>query len=162
VAAEPDVSAVPPPPVLEHVCDIAVRVAAPLAIGDTGAGVRRVVDILGGDVTGPRLSGRIRPGGADFQIIGADGSAALHARYVIEAADGGLIYVENTGIRAGPADVLARLNRGEAVDPALVYFRTAPRFETAAPAHRWLMAHLFVGTGIRRPDTVELAIFVVW
>ena len=108
------------PPVLEHVCDLAVRVAVPLAIGDTGAGVRRVVDILGGTVTGPRLRGRIRPGGADFQIIRADGAAELHARYVIEAADGALVYVENTGIRGGPAEALARLNRGEPVDPALI------------------------------------------
>jgi hypothetical protein len=87
--------------------------------------------------------------------------AELHARYVIAATDGALIYVENTGIRTGPPDVLARLNRGEAVDPALVYFRSVPRFETAAPAHRWLMEHIFLATGIRRPDRVELAVYVV-
>jgi hypothetical protein len=150
-----------PPPALEPVCGITVRVAAPVAIGDVGAGVRRVVDILGGDVTGPRLAGRIRPGGADFQIIRADGRAELHARYVIEAADGALIYVENTGLRSGPADALERLNRGEPVDPGLIYFRTAPRFETAAAPYRWLMAYLFVATGIRRPDAVELAVFLV-
>ena len=149
------------PPALEHVCDLRVEVAAPLAIGDTGSGVRRVVDILGGTVTGPLLSGRIRPGGADFQIIRADGAAELHARYVIEAADGGLVYVENTGLRTGPAEALARLNRGEPVDPALIYFRSAPRFETSAPHLRWLMQHLFVATGVRRPDAVELSVFVV-
>jgi hypothetical protein len=78
VAAEPDVSA-PPTPSLEHAFDVAVQVAVPLAIGDVGTGVRRVVDILGGDVSGPRLSGRIRPGGADFQIIRPSGMAELHA-----------------------------------------------------------------------------------
>ena len=87
--------------------------------------------------------------------------AELHARYVIEAADGALIYVENTGIRTGPADALARLNRGEAVDPALIYFRSVPRFECAAAPHRWLMEHVFLATGIRRPDAVELSVFVV-
>jgi hypothetical protein len=161
VAAEADVSAAPAPPGLEHVCDLAVQVAAPLSIGDTGAGVRRVVDILGGRVDGPLLNGRIRPGGADFQIIRPDGAAALHARYVIEEASGALVYVENTGIRAGPAEALARLNRGEPVDPALIYFRSAPRFETSAPNLRWLMDHLFVATGVRRPDAVELSVFVV-
>jgi hypothetical protein len=149
------------PPQLEHAFDVAVRVATPLAIGETGGGLRRIVDILGGDVSGKLLQGRIRPGGADFQIIRASGLAELHARYVIEAADGAPIYVENTGIRTGPADALASLNRGEPVDPALIYFRTAPRFETAAPAHRWLMDHLFIATGIRRPDQVELQVFVV-
>ncbi len=151
----------PVPPPLEHAFDVAVQVAVPLAIGDMGAGVRRVVDILGGTVTGPRLAGNIRPGGADFQIIRASGMAELEARYVIEAADGALIYVENRGIRTGPADALARLNRGEAVDPALIYFRSVPRFETAAPQHRWLMEHMFLATGIRRPDAVELAVYRV-
>ena len=149
------------PPTLEPVFDVAVRVAAPLAIGETGAGLRRVVDILGGDVTGPRLQGRIRPGGADFQLIRATGLTELHARYVIEAADGSLIYVENSGIRFGAPEALEKLNRGEPVDPALIYFRTAPRFETAAPAHRWLIEHLFVATGIRRPDRVELQVYCV-
>jgi hypothetical protein len=149
------------PPVLEHVFDVAVQVAPPLAIGETGAGVRRIVDILGGTVAGPRLQGRIRPGGADFQLIRPDGAAVLQARYVIEATDGALIYVENEGIRSGPADALEKLNRGEPVDPALIYFRTVPRFETAAAPHRWLAEHLFVGVGIRRPDRVELQVFLV-
>jgi len=148
-------------PRLEHAFDLAVRVAQPLAIGEIGTGVRRVVDILGGDVTGPLLTGRIRPGGADFQIIRPDGLAELHARYVIEASDGALIYVENTGIRFGPAEALERLNRGEPVDPSLIYFRSVPRFETAAPTLRWLMQHVFVATGVRRPDRVELAVFLV-
>jgi len=150
-----------PPPDLEHVFDLAVRVAPPLAIGDIGTGVRRVVDILGGDVVGPRLAGRIRPGGADFQILRPSGLAELHARYVIEAADGALVYVENTGIRFGPAAALERLNRGEPVDPGLIYFRSVPRFETAAPDLRWLTQHLFLASGIRRPDRVELAVFLV-
>lgn len=148
-------------PHLEHVFDAAVQVAAPLAIGETGAGLRRIVDITGGTVSGPRLQGRIRPGGADFQVIQADGRAVLEARYVIEAADGALVYVENTGIRTGPADALARLNRGEVVDPALIYFRATPRFETAAPGLRWLMDHIFVATGVRHPDRVALRVFLV-
>jgi hypothetical protein len=149
------------PPGLVHVFDLAVEVAAPLAIGETGGGLRRIVDIRGGTVSGPRLSGRIRPGGADFQVIRASGVAELHARYVIEAADGALVYVENTGIRSGPAEALVRLNRGEPVDPAHIYFRSTPRFETAAPALRWLTEHVFLATGARRPDTVELRVFLV-
>ena len=80
---------------------------------------------------------------------------------VIEAADGALVYVENTGIRTGPADALARLNRGEPVDPALIYFRSVPQFETGAPHLRWLAEHVFLATGVRRPDRVELSVFLV-
>ena len=160
---------VPPPPVvavprLEHVCDLSVAVGKPLSIGEGGAGERRVVEITGGEVTGPRLQGRILPGGADVQIIrgvALGGLTELAARYVIEASDGALIFVENLGIRSGPPEAMERLRRGDPVDPALIYFRSTPRFETAAPAHTWLMQRLFVCTGIRRPDRVVLSVFEV-
>jgi len=53
---------------------------------------------------------------------------------VIETREGARVYVENTGIRHGPPEAMARLRRGEPVDPALNYFRTVPRFETSEPA----------------------------
>ena len=68
------------------------------------------------------------PGGADWQILRPDGAADLEARYTIQTDDGALIYVVSRGVRHGPPEVLARLNRGERVDPALYYFRTAANF----------------------------------
>ena len=150
-----------PAPALVHVFDLVVEVATPREIGEIGFGRRRVIDILGGTVSGPRLTGRILPGGADYQIIRPGGLTELHARYTLELADGALIYVENTGIRFGAAADLDRIARGEPVDPARIYFRTTPRFESADPAHAWLGQHLFVGAGARRPDRVELAVFQV-
>lgn len=143
---------------LEHVCDISVEVGKPLEIGDTGLGERRIIDITGGRISGPRLNGRVRPG-ADFQIIRPNGLTVLHARYVIEADDGALIYIENDGIRFGPKDALDKIKRGEPVDPALIYFRSVPRFETASPAHAWLMHSIFVCSGVRTPSTVELSVY---
>jgi hypothetical protein len=60
--------------------------------------------------------------------------------------------------RASP-EVTQQLLSGEVVDPSLVYFRCAPRFEAPQGPWRWLMEHLFVGTGIRRPDCVEMAFY---
>ena len=149
------------PPALSHVCDLSVAVAKPVSIGEVGTGERRIVEIIGGEVTGPRLHGRVLPGGADVQIIRPGGLTELAARYVIEAADGALIYVENLGLRSGPAEAMERLRRGEPVDPALIYFRATPRFETAAPAHRWLMQRMFLASGVRQPDRVVLSVFEV-
>lgn len=149
------------PPSLAHVCDLSVAVAQPLSIGDIGTGERRVVEITGGEVTGPRLSGRVLPGGADVQIIRPGGETELAARYVIEAGDGALIYVENIGLRNGPPEAMDRLRRGEPVDPGLIYFCSTPRFETAAPAHRWLMRRVFVAMGRRLPTRVVLSVFEV-
>jgi hypothetical protein len=72
-----------------------------------------------------------------------------------------LVHVVNRGLRhAGPED-MARLLRGEPVPPERVYFRTAPAFETASPAHAWLRRSLFLGVGERRPAAVRVRIYAV-
>jgi hypothetical protein len=91
-----------PPPGLAFAFDARIAVAPPCSVGPTRTGERRVIAITGGTVAGPGLSGRVLPGGADFQTIEADGLTLVHARYVIKAADGALVYVENTGLRFGP------------------------------------------------------------
>ena len=148
-------------PGLVHVADLVVRIADPIEIGRISGNLRRVIPIAGGDVLGPRIRGRVLPGGADFQIMRADGVTDLEARYVIETEEGQLIYVENSGVRYGPPELMEKLRRGEAVDPALIYFRTTPRFETAAPGYEWLMRNLFLCSGARFPNRVEMRFFQV-
>jgi hypothetical protein len=147
-------------PELRHVTDLVIDVEAPVSVGESVRGLRRLVVIAGGTAQGSRLSGRVLPG-VDSQIIRNDGVTELQARYVIETQAGARIHVENNGLRSGPPEVMAALHRGEPVDPGAVYFRAAPRFETGDPAHAWLMSRLFISAGIRRPATVELAIFEV-
>jgi hypothetical protein len=148
-------------PELLHVADLVVRIAEPIEIGHIAGDLRRVIPIAGGEVSGPRIRGRVLPGGADFQVMRADGVSLLEARYVIEIEQGQLIYVENNGVRYGPPELIEKLRRGEPVDPALIYFRTTPRFETAAPGYEWLMRNLFVCSGARHPDRVEMRFFQV-
>jgi hypothetical protein len=69
--------------------------------------------------------------------------------------------VNNVGLRRGPSEAMARLARGEVVDPALIYFRTAFKFETEHANYRWLMLSLFIGSGVRHPDRVEIGVFEV-
>jgi Protein of unknown function (DUF3237) len=149
------------PPALEPVADLVVRIAEPLEIGRIAGNLRRVIPIAEGEVLGPKLRGKVLKGGADFQMMRADGVTELEARYVIELESGGLVYVENRGVRFGPAELMEKLRRGETVDPALIYFRSTPRFETAAPGYEWLMRNLFLCSGARFPDRVELRIFQV-
>ena len=148
-------------PVLTHTADIRVLIAAPIAVGETHEGLRRIIPITGGTIHGPRLSGSVLSAGADFQVIRSDGYTTLEARYVLRLDDGALIYVVNTGVRFGPSAVMARIAAGEIVDPSEVYFRTTPRFETAAPAYQWLTRPLFLATGARYPDHVEIRVFEV-
>ena len=65
------------------------------------------------------------------------------------------------GLRHGPQDVLARLDRGEPVDPAEYYFRTACLFETAAERYAWANGVVAVGVGHRFPDGPVYSVFEV-
>jgi len=72
-----------------------------------------------------------------------------------------VVYVENRGIRFGPIELMERLNRGEAVDPNLIYFRTVPKFETGTAKYRWLMERLFIGSAARHVDRVVIDVHQV-
>jgi len=145
----------------KYVFSLAIQVGTPIVAGDTGLGVRRVIPVLGGEVRGPGMKGVIFPVGADFQTIRSNGFTELEAKYAFEMDDGAVIYIENLGIRFGPKELLDRIAKGEVVDPALIYFRSVPRFETGAAKYRWLMDNLFVGVGARHPDRVEIDVHQV-
>ena len=138
-----------------------ITLAAPQELGDTPQGRRRIIGITGGRFAGERLAGRVLPGGADWQLVRADGVADLDARYTLETADGALIYVRNRGYRHGPAAVLQQLASGEEVDPRLYYMRTTPSFETGDARYAWLNRIVCVGSGARRPSAVELDVYEV-
>jgi Protein of unknown function (DUF3237) len=143
-------------PKLEFAFELRAEVADPTVVGEVPAGTRRVVNILGGDFEGPELSGTLLPGGADWQVIRGDGFTEVDARYMLQTNTGRLIYVSNVGIRHASPEVMKKLNAGESVDPSLVYFRTVPRFETAAPELQWLMRSIFIAAGERYPRGVRI------
>jgi Protein of unknown function (DUF3237) len=144
-------------PIFSIQCDLANI----LDLGVAPFGHRRVVNILGGSITGPKLSGRILAGGADWQIVAPGGAIDVHARYTIESDAGALILVDSKGMRHGPPDVLARLARGEDVDPQLYYFRTVMRFETGHPSADWLNRTLALARGARKANSVHLDVYEV-
>jgi len=146
---------------LEHLMKVNVTLDPVRDLGDAPLGRRRIIGITGGSFAGPRLSGKVLPGGADWQLIRADGVACLDARYTLQTADGALVYVNNKGYRHGPPEVIERLARGEEVDPALYYMRATPWFETSAPAYAWLNRTICVATGARRAAAVELDFYEV-
>jgi Protein of unknown function (DUF3237) len=146
----------PPAPGLVFAFEARVEVGAPLEVGQLPRGTRRIVPILRGTFEGPGIKGKVMSGGADWQIIGADGFSELDTRYTLETDTGRLIYVQNAGIRHAAPEVMQRLLRGDVVDPTLVYFRTVPKFETSAPELQWLVRSVFIGTGERYPNEVVI------
>ena len=144
----------------EPIFTVEAELEAIMNLGRTPYGERRVIGILGGTVRGPKLNGRVLPG-ADWQIIRSDGAADIQARYTIETNAGARILVSSDGLRHGPPAVLERLARGDSVDPALYYFRTVMRFETADPAVDWLNRILALARGRREARSVRLEVYEV-
>jgi hypothetical protein len=119
-------------------------------VGGTPGVYRRIGVVPGGTFDGERLSGEVLEGGNDWQAVREDGSTTLDARLVLK-----------TGVRHGPAGVIARLERGEVVDAAEYYFRIAPLFETASEEYPWINNIVAIGIGQRRADGPIYGVFEV-
>ncbi len=143
-------------PGLRFAFAIKAKVGPAQDLGQTARGHRRIIDIVGGEVAGPRLDGEILPGGADWQIVRPDGTIEVVARYTIRSASGAMIYVQNEGLRVASPEILARMSKGELVPFDSYHFRTAPRFETADPSLKWLERATFVGVAARTPDRIAI------
>ena len=149
-------------PRLGHPCDLAVAIAAPVEVGHTPAGLRRMIAITGGTVDCACMSGKVLAGGADFQLILNGGTQAhLDARYVIELDDGSRVFVQNTALRVASLENSQRIMNGQPVHPDEVYFRCQPKLEATAPQWAWLSESQFIGSGRRAPDGVFLSFYRV-
>src|SRR5207253_10345945 len=130
-----------------HLMTLQVFVAPPQKLGAVPHGTRLIAPITSGSFEGPRLRGKVLPGGGDWTISRSDAVLELDLRITLETDDGALINMTSFGIRHGPPEVLAALARGESVDPSRYYFRTAPRFETSAPQYAFLNRFLAISSG---------------
>jgi hypothetical protein len=129
-------------------------------IGGPEGAFRRVGAVPGGTFRGDRLSGKVLPGGNDWQTVRGDGSTVLEVKLVLQTTDGALIGMTYKGIRRGPADVIERINKGEDVDPSTYYFRINPVFETASE-YMWINGIIAIGSGYRNPGGVIYSLFEV-
>ncbi len=147
-------------PGYEFTAHLRVTLGAPLEVGDTPRGRHRIIPISGGVVAGPNLTGTVVPGGADWQYIAPNGTTEVDARYTLDLA-GIKVGVTSRGIRRGPKDVLDRIAKGERVDPASYYFRTAIRFEAPAGKLQWMTDSLFIAKAERLASEVLLEVWRV-
>jgi muconolactone delta-isomerase len=151
-----------PDPRLIPVYRLDATLGEPLDLGDIVQGHRRIVPLTGGTFTGPEISGTLVSGAsADWQTVLPDGTALGDIRYTLRTNVGDLLYVQSRGVRHGPAEVLARLGRGEDVDPSEYTFRAATQIETAAPELDWLNKGVFVSVAGRRAAGVIYETYLV-
>jgi Protein of unknown function (DUF3237) len=82
---------------LEHIMSYNATLAEPEVIGPLADGLRLNVYVTGGEITGPKVLGKVRPVGADWLTIRRDGIGILDVRATMETNDGALIYVTLDG-----------------------------------------------------------------
>ncbi len=151
-----------PDPRLTPVYRLEATVGEPVDLGETSHGHRRIVPLTGGTFAGPTISGTLLPGAsADWQIVLADGTALGDIRYTLQTDAGDVLSVQSRSVRHGSAEVLARLARGEAVDPSEYTFRASTQIETAAAGLDWLNKGVFVSVGGRQPGGVVYETYLV-
>jgi hypothetical protein len=113
-----------------------LETSATQEIGSTPEGTLSIFPVTGGAFDGERLRGKVLSGGGDWVTAVGDGTFALDLRVTLETDDGGLIHMTFSGVR----------------DDANHYFRTVPRFETAAPRYAFLNRLLAIGIGEIHPE----------
>lgn len=149
-------------PGFEFVYEAQGDLGAPVPIGDTPDGTRRIIPIMGGGrVEGPLIKGRLMGNAADWQLTRPDGVTVADAIYALETDDGVIIQIRNKGLRHGPPDVMRRLAAGDEVDPAEYYFRTVPEFTAPQGRYDWLNRSIFVCTGARYAAGIRLWVWRV-
>jgi len=151
-----------PEPRLDPVYHLEATLGDPVELGDTGHGRRRIVPLTGGAFDGPKISGKLLPGAsADWQTVLPDGTALGDIRYTLQTREGDVLYVQSRSVRHGDPEVLARLARGEDVDPSEYTFRTSTRIETTGTELDWLNKGVFISVGGRRPGGVTYETYLV-
>jgi hypothetical protein len=151
-----------PDPRLTPVYRLEATLGEPINVGDTAYGRRRIVPLSAGTFSGPMINGKLLSGAsADWQTVLTDGTAIGDIRYALQTDGGDVLYVQSRGVRHGSAEVLARLARGEDVDPSEYTFRTSTQIETAATDLDWLNKGVFVSVGGRQASGVVYETYLV-
>lgn len=151
-------------PQLEFAFTISIELSKPNWIQPAVRGdSRAAIFAASGVVEGPLLRGRVVPmSGGDYPLSRPNGVIDFDARYLLEAEDGAIIYLENRGFRWARDDETAqKMRRNEAVGFDEYYMRVTPRFDVPEGPHAWMSKHVFVGVAEKIPGANRIHYFVV-
>src|ERR1700688_3849575 len=130
----------------ELIFEMSIELEPPIMLAGTPLGDRVILYVKGGKFKGPRLSGEILPGGADWLLTRSDGVSALDVRIVLKTGDGDLIYMTYNGVAKPQGAALA--------------IRIAPMFSVSKSSkYAWLNALQAVGEGEGSPAGVSYRVY---
>lgn len=151
-------------PQLEFAFTISITLSKPHWVKPAARGdMRAAIFAAEGVVEGPLLNGTVIPmSGGDYPLTRPNGVIDFDARYLLEADDGAVIYLENRGYRWARSPAIAeRMRRNEPVGFEDYYMRVTPRFDVPEGPHAWMAQHVFVGVAEKIPGANRIHYFVV-
>ena len=148
-------------PRLEFLMNVHIDLKPPVEIGAVPSGNRQIFDTIGGSFEGPRLKGKVLPGGGDWMLFGSDGVGRLDVRGALETDDGARIYMQYSGVLVVNAVLAKALATGGETNYGDTYFMTQPRFETGDERYGWLNQVVAIGQGRNLPGAVEYGVYLV-
>ncbi|KAK3937450.1 hypothetical protein QBC46DRAFT_416194 [Diplogelasinospora grovesii] len=96
--AAADTVSSPTPPRLTYLYSANITLGLPVDLGDLpGKGSRTIFPIGGGEVRGPKITGRMLAIGADWGLNDTRGVYSTDMRAQLETMDGAQIYIQSTG-----------------------------------------------------------------
>jgi len=117
----------------------------PEVIGLVPEGIRVNFYSTGGEISGPRVNGKVRAVGGDWLTVRKDGVAVLDVRTTFETDNGALILVTYSGMIDFGENGYDQFLRGEL--PPEAEIRMSPRFATSHPDYLWLNRLHCLGIG---------------
>jgi len=150
-----------PEPKLEHLFDMHADLEAPQVLAGTPDGMRQIFIVKGGSVDGPRIKGRILPGGGDWAIVRSDGAVQLDVRGTCQTDNGALIYITYSGLLVADPGIFGRLLQAEDLPLIEYYFYINPVFQTGAPQYAWLNQRIAIGRGKVVPGGVDYRVWTI-
>lgn len=138
---------------LEHLMDFKAKLYSPVVdVGRGPFGTRYIYNAAGGTFDGPRLKGRVLPGGGDMPLADDNGAMRLDIRVTLETDDGAFIYLQNQGVwRNEPSHPERR--EGTAAEFGDMYIMSTPRLEAGDARYQWLKDFVYVAEG--KADMLE-------
>jgi len=149
------------PLTLEPLMTYHADLAPPAQVGAGPFGFRSVFIVTGGTFEGPRLRGKLHPGGGDWLLVGPDGLGRLDVRATFETHDGALFYLTYVGV----VDFNERAQQAAAGGTPTAFgevrFITEIRFETGDARYAWLNSTMAVAEGRVLAGAVEYNVYEV-
>jgi Protein of unknown function (DUF3237) len=139
---------------------LTVDFAGMTIIGQTPAGLRRIVPVSGGTFSGERLNGTVLPG-ADWVVNRPDGVMVIDVRLALKTGDGAMIYLTYQGRFLAEPEAMARFAKGALLDPSEYSLAISTKFECGDRRYAWLNNVVAVGTGTQTATGPVYTVFEI-